>query len=330
MEMRKNESASWFVAALALFIGISGVQAQELDVRRIPHKGAGAEFYFSPDGKMLIGNAKLEGDEAHYVYTMRIDDGEMVKINDKGEDACSHFFPDGKRLIWTSTRDLTDLPKGGYSDPNNYPQGAELYSSALDGSDVKRLTNNLVYDAEVGVSPDGKWILWSRQVDGEIDLWRMPADGTGEEQQITFTDGEQEGGAFYLPDSETVLFRSWDISSQGQRGMPMTIYTINHDGSGKKQITTEEGTNWAPFPAPDGEHFAYVRMLPPHNFEIYLRSLKTGEEIRLTDNEKFDGFPAISADGQWMTFSSGRQAEEGKRELHQYVMDLSSLELGPR
>ena len=31
-----------------------------------------------------------------------------------------------------------------------------------------------------------------------------------------------------------------------------------------------------------------------------------------------------------MTFSSGRQAEEGKRELHQYVMDISSLNLGPR
>ena len=223
--MRKIESAIWFVAALGLLTGISGVQAQELDVSRIPHKGAGAEFYFSPDGKMLIGNAKLEGDETHYVYTMRIDDGEMVKINGKGEDACSHFYPDGSRLIWTSTRDLTDLPKGGYSDPNDYPQG---------GSDVKRLTNNLVYDAEVGVSPDGKWILWSRQIDGEIDLWRMPADGSGEEQQVTFTKGEQEGGAFYLPDSETVLFRSWDISSQGQRGMPMTIYTINHDGTDKK------------------------------------------------------------------------------------------------
>ena len=330
MKMRKSESASWLVAALGLFIGISGAQAQELDVRRIPHEGTGAEFYFGPDGETLIGNAKLEGDETHYVYTMSVADGEMVKINDKGEDACSHFFPDGKRLIWTSTRDLTDLPKGGYSDPENYPQGAELYSSALDGSDVKRLTNNLVYDAEVGVSPDGKWILWSRQIDGEIDLWRMLADGTGEEQQITFTDGEQEGGAFYLPDSETVLFRSWDISSQGKRGMPMTIYTINHDGSGKKQITTEPGTNWAPYPAPDGEHFAYVKVLPPHNFEIYLRSLVTGEETRLTHNEKFDGFPAISADGQWMTFSSGRQAEEGKRELHQYVMDLSSLKLGPR
>ena len=330
MIIRRRESVSLIAAALGLFVGFADAQAQELDVSRIPHKGAGAEFYFSPDGKMLIGNAKLEGDETHYVYTMRISDGEMVKINDKGEDACSHFFPDGKRLIWTSTRDLTDLPKGGYSDPDDYPQGAELYSSALDGSDVKRLTNNLVYDAEVGVSPDGKWILWSRQIDGEVDLWRMPADGSGEEQQVTFTKGEQEGGAFYLPDSETVLFRSWDISSQGQRGMPMTIYTINHDGTDKKQITTETGTNWAPYPAPDGEHFVFVKVLPPHNFEIYLRSLKTGEEQRLTFNDKFDGFPAISADGKLMTFSSGRQAEEGKRELHQYVMDLSSLEIGPK
>ncbi len=75
----------------------------------------------------------------------------------------------------------------------------------LDGSDVKRLTNNEVYDAEVAVSPDGKWILWARQIDGQSDLWRMPADGSGEEQQITFTKGEQEGGAFYLPDSETVI-----------------------------------------------------------------------------------------------------------------------------
>lgn len=330
MGINKVKPVSVLAVTIGLLVGISGVQAGELDVRRIPHEGAGAEFYFGPDNQTLIGNAKLEGDETHYVYTMDIDSGEMVKINDKGEDACSHFFPDGKRLVWTSTRDLTDLPKGGYSDPNDYPTGAELYSSALDGSDVKRLTNNLVYDAEVAVSPDGKWILWSRQIDGEVDLWRMPADGSGEEQQITFTKGEQEGGAFYLPDGETVLFRSWDRSSQGQRGMPMTIYTIKHDGSDKKQVTTEEGTNWAPYPAPDGEHFVFVKVLPPHNFEIYLRSLVSGEETRLTYNDRFDGFPAISPDGTMMTFSSGRQAPEGARVLHQYIMDISSLGLGPK
>jgi len=328
--MTFKKKPALFALTLGLSVSLSGAWGGELPVTRIPHEGVAAEFYFGPDNVTLIGNAKLPGDEAHHVYTMRIDTGEMVKINDKGEDACSHFFPDGKRLIWTSTRDLTDLPAGSYSDPNNYPTGAELYSSALDGSDVKRLTDNRYYDAEVAVSPDGKWILWARAIDGKVDLWRMPADGSGEEQQITFTDAEQEGGAFYLPDSETVLFRSWDISSQGQRGMPMTIYTINHDGSGKTQVSTEEGTNWAPYPAPDGDHFAYVKFLPPHNFEIFMRSLATGEEIRLTQHEGFDGFPAISPDGRWMTFSSGRQAPEGQRVLHQYVMDISSLGVGPR
>ena len=69
-------------------------------------------------------------------------------------------------------------------------------------------------------SPDGKWLLWARQIDGKVDLWRMPLDGSGDEEQITFTETEQEGGAFYMPDSETVLYRSWERSAQGQRGMP--------------------------------------------------------------------------------------------------------------
>jgi len=328
--MNGRKIADLLVLTAGLTCGLAALQAGELPVSRIPHAGEGAEFYFGPDNLTLIGNAKLPGEETHHVYTMRIDDGTMVRINDQGEDACSHFFPDGKRLIWTSTRDHADLPAGRFSDPNNYPQGAELYTSAPDGSDVRRLTDNLVYDAEVAVSPDGKWILWSRQIDGKIDLWRMPADGSGPEQQITFTEAEQEGGAFYLPDSETILYRTWDISDQGQRGMPMTIYTIRHDGSDRQQITTDEGTNWAPYPAPDGEHFAYVKVLPQYNFEIYLRSLKTGEETRLTYNDGFDGFPAISPDGKLMTFSSGRQAPEGTRMLHQYVMDISSLNVGPK
>ncbi len=328
--MHKKEAAAITAALVALSLPVLSACAGELPVTRIPHAGEGAEFYFGPDNKTLVGNARLPGDEAHAVYTMSIDDGSMIKVNGEGESACAHFMPGGTRLVWTSTRDLTDMPAGSFSDPNNYPQGAELYSSALDGSDIRRLTDNRLYDAEVAVSPDGKWLLWARQIEGQIDLWRKPLDGDGEEQQITFTDGEQEGGAFYLPDSETILFRSWDISAQGQRGMPMIIYTMNHDGTDKQRVTTDEGTNWAPYPAPDGDHFAFVKVLPPHNFEIFLRSLETGTETRLTYNDGFDGFPSISPDGKLLTFSSSRQAPEGVRALHQYVMDISSLDLGPK
>ncbi len=59
-------------------------------------------------------------------------------------------------------------------------------------SNVQRLTNNEYYEAEVTVSPDGKWIVFGRMIDGNMDLWVMKSDGTNE-KQITFTEDDQEG-----------------------------------------------------------------------------------------------------------------------------------------
>lgn len=303
----------------------------ELPVRIIPNLGEGAEFYFSPDSKSLIGNAKREGDTTHHVYTTTLDGTKIVKINDKGEDACSFYFPDGKHLLWTSTRDNLDLPMGGWSDPKNYPKGSELYMSDLEGKNVKRLTDNKTYDAEAAVSPDGKWILFGRDIDGKMDLWVMKSDGT-DPKQITFTDEWQEGGAQFMPDSNTILTRAWKREDQAQRMMPMQIFTVKRDGSDRKQITSEAGTNWAPFPAPDGKHFAFVKILtdtPRPNWEIFMMDMETGKQTRLTYNPGFDGFPSISPDGKLLAFSSGREARPGERKLYEYVMDISSLGVGP-
>ena len=81
------------------------VEQKELKVWTIPNIEEGAEFYFSPDGKSLIGNAKMGDDRIHQVYTLNIDGSNIRQINKKGEDACSFYFPDGKRLIFTSTKD---------------------------------------------------------------------------------------------------------------------------------------------------------------------------------------------------------------------------------
>lgn len=303
----------------------------EFPVTRIPNFPRAAESYFSPDGKSIICQAKMDGDISYHAYTGTIEGTNIRKINDKGEDACNFYFPDGSKIAWTSTRDHLEMPKGDWSDSTQYPEGAELYISDLDGSNIIRITDNNYYDAEVSVSPDGKWILFGRQINGEMDLWRMKSDGT-EEAQVTHTPEWQEGGAFYMPDSETILYRAWKKEYDAQRRKPMTIFTIKHDGTGFTQITHDEGTNWAPYPHPDGKHFAFVRILPPSdpaipmpNYEVYMMNIETGKQTRLTYDDGFDGFPVISNDGKTLMFSSSRAATSEERALQLFLMDISNF-----
>jgi Tol biopolymer transport system component len=300
-----------------------------LKVWKVPNIAEGAECYFSPDGQSLIFNGKMAGDKNHFVYTVRIDGANLKMINDKGVDACSFWRPDGRGLIWTSTKDNLDLPPGNFSDVKDYPQGAEIYISDPDGGQVLRLTHNKVYDAEVTYRPDGRKILFGRQIEGRMDLWTMNPDGT-DQKQLTFTPDWQEGGAVFMPDNKTIITRAWKKSEEELPSKSMQLFLVPEDGSAPRQITFEEGTHWAPFPAPDGVHAVYVKVLPPRNFEIFLLDLRTGEEKRLTDNPAFDGFPSISPDGRLLAFSSSRGAVRGERTLSLYLMDVSSLGLGKK
>lgn len=305
----------------------------------IPNMGEAAEAYYGPDSEHLIAQVKSplavkspRGLAGFLTQTFTDSGTDIVQVNDKGWDACSYFFPDGKKLIWTSIKDRLNMPLGDWSDWRNYPQGAELYVSDRQGKNVQRLTNNEYYEAEVTVSPDGKWIVFGRMIKGNMDLWVMKSDGTGE-KQITFTEDEQEGAPYFLPDSETIIYRYWKASEYGQSPTPMTIATIKRDGSDYKPRTFTHDMNWAPYPTPDGEHFLFVRAETPRNWEVYLGYFdgKTPPK-RITFDDGFDGFPAISPDGRKMVWTSNRSSEGAgfMQGLQLHVMDVTSLGLGPK
>ena len=322
--------------------------SRELPSRIIPNIPATVEAYYAPDSFHVIAQTqdpmalrpedkKAAGGALTWIFT---DDGaEKWQVNDHGQDACSWFFPDMKHIAWISTRDNMDMPIGNWDNDADYPQGAEIYVSDWKGGDIKRLTNNKVYEAEVTVSPDGKWIVFGRQIDGNMDIWRMKTDGT-DEKQITFTPDWQEGAPYFLPDSETILFRAWLASAKSEVSKkreetgkyfqtPMTIFTMKLDGSDVQPRTFTDGMNWAPFPAPDGRHFVYVRVDDGSNWEVYLGDLAGEEEPRrLTWNPNFDGFPSISPDGKKMLFTRST-GERSMANLYSYVMDISSLNVGP-
>lgn len=320
----------------------ASVNEGELPVWLIPNMPESAEAYYGPDSYHIIAQTqdpdavpasheRAAGGALTWIVT---DDGkEKWRVNDHGQDACSYIMPDGKRVVYTSTRDNLDLPVGNWSDENDYPLGAELYMSDIDGKNVKRLTNNEFYDAEVSVSPDGSKIVFTRQIDGKLDIWMMNSDGTGE-HQISFTDEWQEGAPFFLPDNRTLTMRAWKRKKPdpdaGHEMTLMTVFTVDTDTKVITPVTTDKWMNWAPYPTPDGKHYVFVRPLKenPSNWEVFLGALDGSDPVRLTFNNSFDGFPSVSPDGTKMLFT--RSVGKGfMSDLYTYVMDISSLNVGP-
>ncbi|MFO1426085.1 MAG: hypothetical protein U1F11_03750 [Steroidobacteraceae bacterium] len=309
---------------------------RELPSYMIPNIPDAAEAYWAPDSRHLIAQTRdpralrtMQGGYGALEYIFTADGKEMWAVNNRGQDACSFFFPDGRRVVWTSTRDHLDMAVGNWSDSDEYPQGAELYISDLKGGHVRRLTNNRWYEAEVSVSPDGRWITFGRQIDGNMDIWIMRADGK-REFQVTRTTDWQEGAPFFTPDGERIMFRAWRKADYKKiRPTPMTVFTIRRDGTDLRRHTSDEGMNWHPVPAPDGRHYVYVRAVTPTNWEIMLGDLAGGEPRRLTYFEGMDILAHVSPDGKKMNWarSTGRGFMQG---LRTFVMDVSSLDIGPQ
>ena len=320
---------------------------KELPVRMIPNIPRSAEAYYAPDNLHVIAQTKdptapppekgKVGGSLTFTFT---DTGEeLTRINDKGRDACSWFLPDGTGLIWTSTRDHLDMPPGNWSDESDYPQGAELYTSDLKGGHIRRLTNNRYYEAEVTTSLDGKWVFFTRQIDGKLDIWKMRIDGTNE-QQLTFTDDWQEGAPYPAPDGKHLIFRAWkhsdkvrlneEFKATGTRQQtPMTIFTMTTDGTDVQPRTFTRDMNWAPYMAPDGRHFFYDRVFEGNNWEVVMNDLAGGEPVRITYHQGFDGFASVSWDGTKLLFS--RSLGTGfMSDIHTFVMDISSLNVGQK
>ena len=188
----------------------------------------------------------------------------------------------------------------------------EIYVMDDNGSNVKRLTHNNVYDAHPRWSPNGKYIAFERDQEREnneqnLDLFLMNLNGTHVQKLTTYT-GIDVSPA-WSPDSRHLAFTS-------TRGGETSIHTIDLETREVSELTRNMNVrntgnqDWAP----DGKHIVYISArINPFQEAIYVMDAD-GKNARpfVRDIGTIYFSPRWSPDGKHILYGEAKQGKNDK------------------
>ncbi len=234
---------------------------------------------------------------------------------DEGTWISLDLTPDGKTIIFELMGDLYSLPIAG----GEAKRLAVSDSANKDG-------DTMAFDSQPSVSPDGKWIAFISDRDGDDNLWYCKIDGS-EPKQLTKDKRITFRSPTWMPDSQYVVVTKlqggtnfWMYHIKGGSGINMTgggAPAPGPGGPGGAQRPPAIGAVMAP----DGRYM-YFAQRPANqgggynqmNFgwQIARRDMKTGEVDVITRGDA--GFrPAISPDSKWLVYGTRYEAQTGLR-----------------
>jgi len=184
---------------------------------------------------------------------------------------------------------------------------ADIWTADEDGKNIKRITANKARDVYPRFSPDGKWIAFSSDRNGNFDVFIVPSEG-GSAKQLTFHSAD-DNVLGWTPDSRSVLF----ASSRGDDFMAK-LYTVSVDGGMERNAGADMGVNACY--SPDGKKLAINRKGQVYWRKYYRGAMNTDVTVmdiaarKFTDlTADFDGidsWPMWSTDG-FIYFVSDRE-----------------------
>ncbi len=195
---------------------------------------------FLPDGDLLLVLIRLSGTQGNLDIARVGPDGQDPKrlAQDHGGKLSHQDWPsataDGRRFAFSSTHEGNQ----------------EIYTAAIDGSDVVRITQNPGHDAHPAYAPDGSRIAFSTDRWGGLELATAAADGSGL-TRLTESPGYDDFPA-WSPDGRRLAFVSF-------RDGQAEIYVVPADGSGPAvNVSQHPGRDTFPTWTPDGRALTFL------------------------------------------------------------------------
>ena len=140
-----------------------------------------------------------------------------------------------------------------YGDNVVFTFAGDLWVASRSGGQARRLTAHPGAEVFAKFSPDGKWIAFTGDYDGNTDVYVMPAEG-GEPRRLTYHP-QPDQVLTWTPDGQRILFRSPRTSFSARFDK---LFTVGLNGGMPEEL---------PLPAagltsysPDGTKIAYNRI----------------------------------------------------------------------
>ncbi len=181
---------------------------------------------------------------------------------------------DGSRM-WSLP---PDSPVGTHDSPGNFsparsPDGSrvayamvvkandssEIVTSALDGSDLRKLTSNKAVDAYPAWSPDGTQIAFYSDRDlssGFSHMYIMDSDGSDERSLVSSSLISRRQPPAWSPDGSRIAFVTFQSDPADGYVRRYIVHTVRPDGSG---LTALGDAASSPAWSPDGTRIAFIR-----------------------------------------------------------------------
>ena len=214
-----------------------------------------------------------------------------------------------------------------------FSYAGDLYTVSDQGGTARKLTSDIGYEMFPRISPDGKYIAFTGQYDGNTEVFVIPSAG-GIPRRLTYTAtlnrddlGDRMGPnnivIGWTPDSKHILFRTRQFTFNDFTGQLMTVPA---EGGEAVEIPLKNG-GFASY-SPDGKKLAYNYVFREFRTwkryqggmadDIRIYDFDTHQSQKITDEIRQDIIPMWSADGNKIYFISDRDDI-----MNLYVYNLS-------
>ncbi len=210
-----------------------------------------------------------------------------------------------------------------------FSYAGDLFSVPATGGVARRLTSDAGNEMFPRFSPDGRWLAFTAQYDGNTEVYAMPAEGgVPKRLTITATLGRDDLSDRMGPnnivmgwkDQTHVLFRSRRIEWNDFRGQ---LYLASTNGGAPEMLPLPRG-GFGSY-SPDGTKLAYNRVFREFRTwkryrggqadDVWVYDFASKQTTNITNNEAQDIIPMWS--GNRIYFLSDRD-----RRLNLFVYDL--------